>query len=74
MKLDDRIRAMSGLVAGLKYYEWSRIRAAIDKKFSSASNRVELSDAEEIERLLPFLRSFSHLPFKVTLDNNPKTI
>lgn len=51
-ELYDRIRAMSGLVAGLKYYEWSRIRAAIDKKFSSASNRVELSDAEEIERAI----------------------
>lgn len=52
MELEDKIKAMSELVVGLKYYEWSRIKTAIDKKFSSASNKIELSDAEEIVRAI----------------------
>lgn len=52
MELDNKIQAISEIVTGLKFYEWSRIKVAIDKKFSSASNRVELSDAEEIARAI----------------------
>lgn len=52
METNERIKAISELVVGLKFYEWSRIRTAIDKKFSSAANRIELSDAEEIARAI----------------------
>lgn len=52
MIVEDKVKAIAELVAGLKFYEWSRIRTAIDKKFSSAANRVELSDAEEIAKAI----------------------
>ena len=49
---EDKFKAIAELMVGLKFYEWSRIRTAIDKKFSSAANRVELSDAEEVEKAI----------------------
>ena len=38
--------------AGLKYYEWSRIKMAIDKKFSSTSARVVVGDIEELKKAI----------------------
>ena len=51
-ELTHRASAIAELVVGMKQYEWSRIKVAIDKKFSSASNRVELSNAEELKRAI----------------------
>lgn len=52
MELEDKIKNISELVVGLKFYEWSRIKMAIDKKFAQASSSAELSDAEEIVRAI----------------------
>ena len=40
------------LAVGLKYYEWRKVAHVIERKFSSASNKVELTDAEEIKNSL----------------------
>ncbi len=48
-EMEKRIALIAEAVAGLKYFEWSRIKVAIDKKFSSASSRVTLEDAEELK-------------------------
>ena len=39
-------------VTGLKYYEWSRIEMAINKKFSSTSAKVVVEDAEELKKAI----------------------
>lgn len=39
-------------VAGLKYYEWSRIKVAIDKKFSSTSAKVTLENFDELKKAI----------------------
>lgn len=47
--ISRRISIIAGAVTGLKYYEWSRIKTAIDRKYSSASAKVKLEDAEELK-------------------------
>ncbi len=49
---EQRIALIAEAVSGLKYYEWSRIKMAIDKKFSSASAKVVLGDAEELTKAI----------------------
>lgn len=49
---ERRIAMLAEAVAGLKYYEWSRIKMAIDKKFSSASSKVVLEDTEELKKAI----------------------
>lgn len=50
--MEKRIDMIAEAVIGLKSHEWSRIKAAIDQKFSSASARVELKDTEELKRAI----------------------
>lgn len=50
--MEKRISMIAGAITGLKYHEWSRIKIAVDKKFSSASARVKLEDAEELKRAI----------------------
>lgn len=45
---NERIFLIAKAVVGLKCHEWERIKVAIDKKFSSASAKVVLEDAEEL--------------------------
>lgn len=52
IEVEKRASIIAEAVTGLKYYEWSRIKIAIDKKFSSASAKVELEDAEELKRAI----------------------
>lgn len=47
--ISRRISIIAEAVTGLKYYEWSRIKTAIDRKYSSASAKVKLEDAEELK-------------------------
>jgi len=49
---EQRIALIVEAVAGLKYHEWSRIKMAIDKKFSSALAKVMLEDAEDLKRAI----------------------
>ncbi len=49
---ERRIALIVEAVTGLKYYEWSRIKAVIDMKFSSTSSKVVLEDAEELKRAI----------------------
>ena len=47
-QINKRIALIAEAVAGLKRYEWDRIKVAIDKKFSSTSAKVVVKDAEEL--------------------------
>ena len=49
---ERRIAMIAEAVAGLKYYEWSRIEMEINKKFSSASSKVVMEDAEELKKAI----------------------
>ncbi len=49
---ERRIAMIAEAVAGLKYYEWSRIEMAINKKFSSTSAKVVVEDAEELKKAI----------------------
>lgn len=49
---ERRITMIAEAVAGLKYYEWSRIKVAIDKKFSSTSAKVTLENVEELKKAI----------------------
>ncbi len=44
-----KISIIAEAVTGLRYCEWSRIKTAIDKKYSSASAKVKLEDTEELK-------------------------
>lgn len=50
--MSRRISIIVEAVAGLKYYEWSRIKTAIDKKFSSTSANVVVEDVEELKKAI----------------------
>lgn len=50
--MEKRASMIAEAVAGLTNSEWSRIKVAIDKKFSSASAKVRLEDAEELKRAI----------------------
>lgn len=50
--MERRIAMIAEAASGLKYYEWVRIRAAIDQKFSSESAKVKLEDPEELKRAI----------------------
>ncbi len=49
---ERRIAMIAEAVAGLKYYEWSRVKMAIDKKFSSTSAKVVMEDVEELKKAI----------------------
>lgn len=48
----SRASVIADAVAGLKQYEWSRIKMAIDKKFSSESAKITLEDSEELKNAI----------------------
>lgn len=49
---ERRIAMIAEAVTGLKYHEWSRIEMVINKKFSSASSKVVMEDAEELKKAI----------------------
>ena len=48
----QKIEQLSTLLAGLKQYEWCKIAHIVQRQYDSASNKLELSDAEDIKKLL----------------------
>lgn len=50
--IEKRASIIAEAVVGLTNSEWSRIKVAIDKKFSSASSKVKLEDTEELKRAI----------------------
>lgn len=52
IEIEKRVSVIAEAVTGLKYHEWSRIKIAIDKKFSSESAKVELGNAEELKQAI----------------------
>lgn len=50
--IEKRASIIAEAVTGLTHSEWSRIKVAIDKKFSSASSKVKLEDTEELKRAI----------------------
>lgn len=48
----EKLRTIAENLVGLKYYEWSRLKVAVEKMYSSASAKIELSDAETIHKNL----------------------
>ena len=52
MDKEERIDMICRAVAGIEYAEWTRIRVAIDKKYSSKSSHVTVDDPEEFKRMI----------------------
>lgn len=50
--MEQRIVMIAEAVTGLEYCEWSRIKMAIDKKFSSTSAKVVIKDVEELKKAI----------------------
>lgn len=60
--MDERAIAskISEIVCGLKYYEWCKIRHAIERKYASASNKVVLEDTEALAKAVLYeLKDYS---------------
>ena len=57
----EKIEKLAQLLSGLKAYEWSRVKVAVEKMYSSVSAKIELNDTEEIHKNL-------ELEFKDLLD------
>lgn len=49
---EERISILVEQLAGLKQYEWSRIKQQVDMMFSSKAAKVELDDLSELKRNL----------------------
>lgn len=49
---EEQIKAIAENLAGLKYYEWSRVKVAVERMYSAASAKIELKDVEEIHKNL----------------------
>jgi hypothetical protein len=52
INLDLKLEQIANLVIGLKYYEWCKIRTAIEKRFDSIRVKSVLSDIESLKTLL----------------------
>lgn len=50
--ISRKVSIIAEAVTGLSYYKWSRIKTVIDKKYSSASARIKLEDAEELKNAI----------------------
>lgn len=46
----EKIDQFISLIIGMKPSEWSRLKIAVDKEFSSMSNRLILNDTESLKR------------------------
>lgn len=46
----ETIDKLSKLLTGLKRYEWSRIKVAVERMYDSASNKIALDDTESIQK------------------------
>ena len=46
----EKIDQFISLIIGMKPSEWSRLKVAVDKEFSSMSNRLILNDTESLKR------------------------
>lgn len=47
-----RIEQLADILQGLKYYEWCKIKVAVDKRYVSMSSKLELNDIEALKKLL----------------------
>ncbi len=41
--MEEKIKQIAELVTDLKYYEWNKIKVAIDKKYSSEQAKVKIN-------------------------------
>ena len=49
---DKKLHNIALALNGVNYSEWSRIKNAIEKLYSSASGKIVLNDCEAIQRML----------------------
>ena len=50
------------MLSGLKRYEWSRLKIAIERMYDSASCKLSLGDAESIQKNIALeMKDISHL-------------
>lgn len=54
-KLLEKAKQIAQIVAGMQWFEWRKIAAAIEQEYSQESNRVQLNDAREIEKTIRML-------------------
>ena len=58
---EEEIKEIAEILSGLKYYEWSRLKMAIEQMYSSASCQLPLGDAESIQKSITFeMRDIIH--------------
>ena len=51
--MEEKIKQIAEIVSELKYYEWNKIKTAIDKKYSSAQARVNIeANTDEIVKAI----------------------
>lgn len=51
---DEQIKKISEMLSGLKRYEWSRLKIAVERMYDSASCKLSLGDAESIQKSVTF--------------------
>ena len=50
------------MLSGLKRYEWSRLKIAVERMYDSASCKLALEDAESIQKNIALeMKDISHL-------------
>lgn len=59
---EEKIKAIAEMLSGLKRYEWSRLKIAIERMYDSASCKLALEDAESIQKNIALeMKDISHL-------------
>lgn len=59
---EEKIKTIAEMLSGLKRYEWSRLKIAIERMYDSASCKLSLGDAEYIQKNIALeMKDISHL-------------
>lgn len=48
---EKKIKELINLLLGLKRYEWLKINAVVNQAYDSASMKIELEDAESLNKM-----------------------
>lgn len=47
---EEKIKIIAEILTGLKRYEWSRLKIAVERMYDSASCKLSLDDTESIHK------------------------
>lgn len=50
--MNEKAKVIAGTLVGLKYYEWCKVKTAIEKAYASEISSTTLDNSEAVEKLI----------------------